>query len=321
MENLQSGLRCWVRRAAWAAALTVCLVFLLAGVGAAYQMIAGARDRHSHPAPGTMVDVGGFRMHLYCAGNGPLTVILDSGLSDTWLHWNKVQPQVAQFTRVCSYDRAGLGWSDPSPRPRTSRVIAEELHGLLQKAQVPPPYVLVGHSMGGLNVRAYANMYPSEVRGMVLVDAAHPEQYQRLPQGPNPWTESILWQKRLMIFGIPRLLDWCGQGMEEAQPAFRAYDCTVQQKRGWFAEEDSVPESRRQVASAGSLGEMPLIVLSHDPTGAQQFEVPWAQMQDELARLSSRGVRRIAQGSGHHVHRERPDMVIGAIREVVTQCN
>jgi pimeloyl-ACP methyl ester carboxylesterase len=279
-----------------------------------------------------MIDVGGFHMHLYCTGEGPLTVVLDSGLSDTWLHWNKVQPEVAQFTRVCSYDRAGLGWSEPSPRPRTSRVIAEEMHALLQKAQVPPPYVLVGHSMGGLNVRAYANLYPSEVRGMVLVDASHPEQYHRLPSGPNPWKQSILWQKRLMPFGLPRLLGWCGQGMEEAQPAFRAYDCTVQQKRGWLAEEDSVPESQRQVATTGSLGEMPLIVLSHDPTAGQtglsqsdiesrqRFEVPWAQMQEELARLSSRGVRRIAQGSGHQVHRERPDVVITAIREVVTQC-
>jgi len=295
--------------------------------GAAYQWVANVRDRKANAPPGKMIDVGGFRMQLYCVGDGTPSVILDSGLSDTWLHWYKVQPQVAQFTRVCSYDRAGLGWSEPSPRPRTSRVIAEELHTLLGKAGVHPPFVLVGHSFGGLNVRMYASLYPSDVVGMVLVDACHPEQNQRLPNVRNPWLEAMLWQKRLMPFGIPRLLGWCGQGMAEVQPAFRSFDCTVQQKAGWFAEEASFSESLRQVGATRSLGAMPLMVLSHDP-GTQQpdfeqrrsFEMTWAQMQEELAQLSSRSSRRIAAGSGHQIHRERPDVVIGAIRDVVAQC-
>ncbi len=319
--------RRWLRRTGYGTTVLVSLLVALAGTGAAYQWIANRRDRHANPAPGQMVDVGGFRMHLYCTGQGSPTVILDSGLSNTWLHWYKVQPQVAQFTRVCSYDRAGLGWSDPSPRPRTSRVIAEELHTLLTKANVSPPFVLVGHSMGGLNVRMYASMYLSDVAGMVLVDAAHPEQKYRLPNYANPWLGHMLWQKRLMPFGIPRLLGWCGQEMDEVQPAFRSFDCTVRQKEGWFAEEDSIDESRRQVGATGSLGDMPLIVLSHDP-GAQQpgyeqrrsFEDPWEQMQEELARLSTRGTRSIARGSGHHIHQERPDLVIGAIHDVLAQC-
>lgn len=279
-----------------------------------------------------MIDVGGFRMHLYCVGHGSPAVILDSGLSDTWLHWYKVQPQVARFTQVCSYDRAGLGWSEPSPRPRTSRVIAEELHVLLKKAHVPPPFVLVGHSMGGLNVRMYASLYPSDVVGMVLVDACHPEQNRRLPDVGNPWLQAMLWQKRLMPFGIPRLLGWCGQGMEQVQPAFRSFDCAVQQKLGWLAETDAINESLRQAGSTRSLGAMPLVVLSHDPdvkqTGLDErsferrksAEAAWEQMQEELARLSSRGCRRIAPESGHLVHRERPDLVIDAIRDVVAQC-
>ncbi len=327
MATAQAGLRRRLRRVAWTAAFTVCLAVLIAGVGATYQLIASARDRQANPPPGKMIDVGRFRMHLYCVGQGSPTVILDSGLSDTWLHWHKVQPQVAQFTRVCSYDRAGLGWSEPSPRPRTSRVIAEELHALLKKAQVPPPFVLVGHSMGGLNVRMYVSLYPSDVVGMVLVDACHPEQSRRLPQAANPWRNAMLWQKRLMPFGIPRFLGWCGQGMAEVQPAFRSFDCSVQQKLGWSAETDSFNESLRQVGATGSLGDMPLVVLSHVP-GAKQpgfeqrksFEASWAQMQEELARLSSRGCRRIAPGSGHLVHRERPDLVIDAIRDVVAQC-
>ena len=104
-------------------------------------------------------------MHVCCLGVGSPTVVLDSGLSDSWLSWHRVQPDVAQFTRVCSYDRAGLGWSDPSPRSRTSKVFAEELHTLLQHANIAPPYILVGHSMGGYDVRVFTKAYPREVVG------------------------------------------------------------------------------------------------------------------------------------------------------------
>ena len=332
MATAQAGLRRWLHRVVWTTAFTVCLAVLIAGVGATYQLIAGVRDRQANPPPGKMIDVSGSRMHLYCVGQGSPTIILDSGLSDTWLHWHKVQPRVAEFTRVCSYDRAGLGWSEPSPRPRTSRVIAEELHALLKKAQVPPPFVLVGHSMGGLNVRMYVSLYPSDVVGMVLVDACHPEQNRRLLDVGNPWLQAMLWQKRLMPFGIPRLLGWCGQGMDQMQPAFRSFYCTVQQKLGWLAETDSFNESLRQVGATRSLGDMPLVVLSHNPCATQtrfdqrsferreSAEAAWEQLQEELARLSSRGCRRIATGSGHLVHRERPDLVVDAIRDVVTQC-
>jgi pimeloyl-ACP methyl ester carboxylesterase len=325
MATASSGRRC-LRWLTHAAVLLVGFLVLLAGMGAAYQYIANLRDRRSNPPPGKYVDVGGFRMHLYCLGQGSPAVILDSGLSDTWLHWNKVQPQVARFTRVCSYDRAGLGWSDPSPRQRTSRVIAQELHTLLQNAGILPPFILVGHSMGGLNTRMYAGLYPSEVAGMVLVDAAHPEQNQRLPNPGNPWLSSMRRQKRLMPFGIPRLLGWCGQGMDEAQPAFRAFDCTVQQKAGWLAEEDSIGQSMAQVRATGALGDMPLVVLSQDSDDRQpgfeyrkSFHAAWEQLQEELARLSTRGVRRIARGSGHQIHRERPDLVVAAIRDVLVQ--
>ena len=215
----------------------------------------------------------------------------------------------------------------PPSTSGTGYQYSEELHTLLGRAGVRPPFVLVGHSFGGLNVRMYASLYPPDVAGMVLVDACHPEQNRRLAQTSNPFRDSMLWQKRLMPFGIPRLLGWCGQGMDEVQAAFRSFDCTVQQKRGWIAETDSVDESLAQVGATGSLGDMPLVVLSHDPDEEQpegerdrSFEASWEQMQEELTRLSSRGCRRIARGSGHLVHLERPDLVIGAIRDVVTQC-
>jgi pimeloyl-ACP methyl ester carboxylesterase len=158
---------------------SVGVVLVLARAGAAYQWIAHNRDMCLNPPPGQLVDVGGYRMHLYCIGQGSPTVVLDSGLGDSWLPWYKVQPPIAQFTRVCSYDRAGLGWSDPSPHPRTSKMIAEELHTLLHKAGMAGPFVLAGHSMGGMNVRMYARLFPAEVAGVVLVDSVHPDQQRR----------------------------------------------------------------------------------------------------------------------------------------------
>ena len=146
------------------------LVILLAATGFVYENISEARDRRFHPMPGLRVDVGGYKLHINCTGQGTPMVVLDSGLGDSYVSWMKVQPQIAKFTRVCYYDRAGLGYSDNSPLPRTSKVMAEELHTLLHNAGVDPPYILVGHSMGGYNVRLFASLYRSEVAGMVLVE-------------------------------------------------------------------------------------------------------------------------------------------------------
>ena len=201
-----------VRIARWAGCFAGFLI-LLACAGALYQLIGGMLDRHSNPPPGRFVEVDGVRMHLVCTGHGTPTVVLDSGLSNSWLHWYKVQPGVAKFARVCSYDRAGLGWSEPRPGSRTSRAIAEELHTLLRNAGVAPPFVLVGHSMGGLNMQMYASLYRSEVAGMVLVDSVHADQRRvfgaEFKRGSEYWTSVMKRNLWLMPFGIPRLLGWC----------------------------------------------------------------------------------------------------------------
>jgi Alpha/beta hydrolase family len=126
------------------------LLIALVCAGAIYEAIESHRDRLRFHPPGQMVDIGGYRLHLYCTGEGSPAVILEAGGGNPWLSWYKVQPQAAQFTRVCSYDRAGLGWSDPSPKSRTTKVIAEELHTLLHNAGIAGPFVLVGHSLGGM---------------------------------------------------------------------------------------------------------------------------------------------------------------------------
>ena len=214
--------------------------------------------------PGRLVDVGGYKMHIHCAGNGSPTVILDSGLGDSYISWQKVQPQIAQFTRVCSYDRAGIGYSDSSPRPRTSKDIAEELHTLLHNAAIAGPIILVGHSMGGFDVRLYTSLYRADVAGMVLVDASHPDQENRFPAAvrdmEKSWLREAEFLEFTMPFGIPRLMGLC-----DPDPAIRAVECNFHTARENVAEIKALGESAAQTAAAGSLGDLPLAVLSHDP--------------------------------------------------------
>ncbi len=159
---------------------------------------------------GQRVDIGGYRLHLHSMGTGGPAVILDTGLGGPSSAWGLVQPEIAKFTQVVSYDRAGNGWSDASPFPRTSRQIVEELHTLLAKAEIPKPYILVGHSFGGNNVQLYAAMYPDEVKAIVLVDSCHEEQLRRLP--PNPCETQLKWMQNtkavylMSALGVTRLL-------------------------------------------------------------------------------------------------------------------
>ncbi|MFZ1007764.1 MAG: alpha/beta hydrolase [Candidatus Sulfotelmatobacter sp.] len=276
--------------------------------------------------PGEVINVGGYKLHIDCTGQGSPTVILDSGLGDTYISWQKVQPQVAQFTRVCSYDRAGLGYSDSSPYPRTSKKIAEELHTLLHNTGVPPPYILVGHSFGGFDVRLYATLYRNEVAGMVLVDSSHPEQRNRLPAAVLDLDASWMRQQEFleftMPFGIPRLLGFY------SDPEVRAAECNFHSAREAVAELKSVSESAAQIAATGPFGDLPLAVLSSDPDHPRP-DLPedlvkptndaWQQMQEELSYLSTKGTRVIAKGSGHYIQIDRPEVVIEAVHNILEQ--
>ena len=268
-------------------------------------------------------------MHIDCTGQGSPTVVLESGLGDSYVSWRKVQPQIAKFTRVCSYDRAGLGFSDSSSRPRTSQVIAEELHALLHAAGIAPPYILAGHSMGGFDVRLFASLYRGEVAGMVLVDSSHPEQENRFPPElknmEGRWLREAELLEYTMPFGIPRLLDLC-----ESDPVERAAECNFHSARESVAEMKAFAESGAQAASTGPLGDLPLAVLSHDPEKpsddlppdlAKSTNEAWEKMQEELAHLSSRGTQSIAKNSGHYIQIDRPEIVVDAVRGVVEQAH
>lgn len=311
----------WVRRI-----LTSLLLLLLLAVGAGflYENISEARDRRFNRMAGKLVNVDGLTMHINCTGDGGPAVILDSGLGDSYVSWRKVQPEIAKLTRVCSYDRAGLGYSNSTSEPRTSKVIAEQLHALLQAAQIPPPYILVGHSMGGYDVRVYASLYRNDVIGMVLVDASHPDQENRLPPElkgmEGNWLREAEFLEYTTPFGIPRLLGFCDEN-----PVVRAADCNFQTAREAVAELKAFNTSAAQAAASGSLGDMPLAVLSHDPAKPSSEFPPdlnktvnqaWDKMQDELAHLSTGGTRTIAKNSGHYIQSDRPDVVIEAVRNV-----
>jgi pimeloyl-ACP methyl ester carboxylesterase len=302
------------------------LVLLLACVGFTYEQLGESRDRRLNHPPGQLIDVGGYSMHLYCTGQGSPTVVLESGVSGYWLDWYKVQPQISQLTRVCSYDRAGSGWSSPSPQNRTSKIFAQELHTLLQRASVPAPYVLVGHSMGGLHVRMFAAMYPAEVAGMILVDAVYPH-----PEQAKQWTATFIHAIDMhgitIPIGISRLMGWCGTllpGHPELQslaPMVRTVECQWHYFRQVHDEWAGFGEDADQVRAAAPLGNMPLVVLSHDPDKATpDLKELWESMHQELARLSTNRSRVIAKGSGHYIQFDRPDVVIEAVQKVVGQC-
>lgn len=316
--------RSWLRRVGM---VLMVLVLALAGSGFLYENVSEARDRRFNAMPGRRFDVGGYRMHIDCTGQGTPAVILESGLGDTYVTWRKVQPQIAKFTRVCSYDRAGLGYSGSSSQPRTSKTMAQELHTLLRAAEIAPPYVLVGHSMGGFNVRLYASLYRNEVAGMVLVDSSHPDQENRFPPElknmEGSWLREAEFLEYTMPLGVPRLMELC-----DKEPIERAAECNFHSAQEGVAELKAFSESAAETAVTGTLGDLPLAVLSHDPDKpsadlspdlARPANDAWEKMQEELAHLSTRGTQTIAKNSAHYIQIDRPDIVSEAIRNVVDQ--
>jgi pimeloyl-ACP methyl ester carboxylesterase len=161
------------------------LIVVAISAGAIYQAAASARDASRYPMPGQRIDIGGRSIHLYCSGAGSPTVLLENGLAANYTAWQLVQPLIAEFTRVCSYDRAGMGWSDSSPNPTQSRFVNADLNELLTRAEIAGPFVLVGWSAGGVFVRDYYHQHPGVVVGMVLVDSSHEQQRARFPHDPQ----------------------------------------------------------------------------------------------------------------------------------------
>jgi pimeloyl-ACP methyl ester carboxylesterase len=305
-------------------AALVGLVVVLGLVGAGYETLAARGDARQYPPPGQLVDIGGFRLHIECIGTGSPTVVLDAGLGGSSLDWSLVQPSLGRATRVCAYDRAGMGWSDPGPQPRTPRQIAGELHTLLTKAGIAGPYVLIGHSLGGKNVRLFALSHPEEVAAMVLVDArseyvdanTSPAEVQAF-QRANA-AQALLYRVARGV-GLVRLLGaslWGGPAMpRELRTEGLLLQTSRQGVDAQTAEGLERAADDAQPQAAPSLGGRPLIVLAagqkvaHDPI--------WLEAQHRQAALSTSGRLIVATGSGHSIHWEQPALVIDAVRQVV----
>jgi pimeloyl-ACP methyl ester carboxylesterase len=310
--------------------LIVALVIaLLALTGFLYQTIASVVDASSYPAPGRLIDVGGYRLHLSCTGTarpGSPTVILEAGLNETSLGWSKVQPAVASFTRVCSYDRAGYGWSDNGPLPRTAGRMVTELHTLLARAGVAGPYVLVGHSFGGLLMQLYTYTYPQQVAGLVLVESQHPDQF-RYPEQRQDNVNQLKHLspcQALSSFGILRLFGfWNGfvaKYPPTVQPAAEAQFYQTRHCQTLYNETAAQEESLAQVRAARHpLGNLPLVVLTRGiPDLDPQGERDWQALQRDLAGLSTNSEHIIATHIGHNIQLEQPELVIAAIKQVLT---
>jgi len=305
-------------------------------------VIAKSNLVKQYPPPGQLVDVGGYKMHIHCTGQGNPTVILDAGLGDFSVTWGLVQPEVAKTTRVCSYDRAGYGWSEPSPHPRTASRMTDELHTLLVNADIQGPYVLVGHSLGGLIVRIYTHSYPDEVVGMVLVDSTHEEQYIRQSAAVPKYievqrhgSEQVARQYRLFGFlgstGIMALAPQSipNPGFSDASfELYKAIWATTDFFKTMLAEGEALEEILAEARSMGitSFRNLPVIVISAGPSGSdpnfsdaenQQLREVRKVLQSELSGLSSDSTQIIAEQSSHYIQSDQPDLVIDAIREML----
>jgi pimeloyl-ACP methyl ester carboxylesterase len=291
--------------------------------------------------PGQLVDIGGRRINLHCTGAGGPTVILMAGLSRWSLVWYKTQPEIAKRTRVCAFDRAGFGFSDPAPQPQILPDTVSDLHAALQAADVPGPYVLVGHSLGGLEARLFAQRWPREVAGMVLLDTSYAAQALNevnLQDNPGPGVEgevpAALKCALLAAHGpldpsnpeyescvIP-LPDDAPAALRNIWPRFFTADYAI----AHVSLLSSLFTHRHDGADHLRLGDKPFVVLSRAvdrdwPQGAfgQDLRKQWYAHHEALAHLSSRGVHRVIEHSGHDIESDKPQAVIDAVDEVLRQ--
>ena len=307
------------------------IVVVLAVAGICYQYIGSRMDERRSPEPGRLVDIGGHRLKINCTGNGSPTVILESGLGDILVEWQAVQDQLSAFTRVCSYDRAGYGASDSGPFPRTSSQISAELHTLLQNAGEHPPFVLVGHSFGGYNVRVFNGRYPDEVVGLVLVDATQEDQYELLPNSWKLLSASQLSHYQSQSKWLPLQID-VGIARLRYRNQLGRYGYLILQSKYLKArasELQQIQASAEQARAAGAVGNEPIIVLTgtklddafKNDLGAEdslRFQQIWIKtLQPRLAQLSAHGRQVILPDAGHDIPRQKPKAIVEAVREII----
>jgi pimeloyl-ACP methyl ester carboxylesterase len=286
----------------------------------------------------------GRRMNLYCRGSGSPTVIFDSGMGDSTISWALVQPALSTRSRTCSYDRAGLGFSDAATRPGTVNNMVEDLHALLQAARIKPPYVLVGHSLAGMTVRVFADRHRDEVAGMVLVEGSHEDQSMRGWAIGEPG-QKAKWD--VYLKEAHACVDEARKGLVKGTPAFAkcvgdddprfskaineaqmAYGASVKWQAAVASERENVfyASAEQTRGTRKDFGAMPIIVLTHAPYPKSKDETQeqrnqrtllWEDLHTQVAAMSTRGVNMIVPESGHYVQYDRPEIVIDAVNQAV----
>ena len=306
-------------------------VIAAAGIAsAAYQHAADAADRRRYPPPGRLVDVGGRCLHLLAMGEGTPVVVIVPALGSNVLEWVRVLRGASAETTVCAYDRAGLGWSDPQRGTVGIDAMADDLHALLKAADIAPPYVIAGNSMGGVVARRFQARYPEDVTGMLLIDSSHEDQARRLGDGAlDGFMHAARRQSR--ILGLRRIGAHLGliRGLDAASLAWE----TVPEYEGAAKALTLSTKERRTVAremlvlgrpqgKPRDLGALPLAVLSAGSAKRREWPgwAAWRQLQDELAALSSDSAYMYALNTDHNVHLDDPDLVVRAIRDLVERC-
>jgi pimeloyl-ACP methyl ester carboxylesterase len=317
-------LRKALKRVLWGVGVALALVVGLGLAGGLYEAVSSRGDGLAYPPRGRMVDVGGHRWRIDCVGAGSPTVVLDAGLGETGLDWSLVQPGIGTLTRVCAYDRAGMGWSEAGAGPRTPARIAGELHALLGAAGVGPPYVLVGHSLAGKYARMFAARYPGEVAGLVLVDGrpehvdemTSPAEQRAFAGAVGAQARAYGWARRL---GVARLAGrWLG-GTAAMPDRLRTEMALLAVRPGAIgataAEARARADGDAELRAAGSLGDRPLAVLV---SGQSARMTPhWEEGQRRQAGLSTDSQLIVVKGSSHFIHWDAPQVVVDAVRSVV----
>jgi pimeloyl-ACP methyl ester carboxylesterase len=318
-------------------------IFIAIALGALIQYLLTKMEDAKYPAPGKMVDIGGYSLHLYDTGKGSgPTVILDMGLGGNHLYWSLVQPEIAKFARVVSYDRAGLGWSDKSPLPRTNENIVQELHDLLHKAKIPGPYIFVAHSFAGILARVYATKYPKEVAGVIFVDSSNENQGAILPK-PTDFVSKLLyftkfhpWFKLFSTLSLHRIFylynghsdkfDFKISRMMTAKNSTSKFISALLAE--WSAFDANLLDAQNKKYF---LEDIPLIVITanmalnkescalhgHDfPEPCRKAHKIWHELQQDLTTKSTNSKQIMAHNSAHIIQQYEPKVIIEAVREM-----
>jgi pimeloyl-ACP methyl ester carboxylesterase len=291
-----------------------------------------------------MVAVDGRRLHIHEMGAGSPTVVLEAGISATSLNWRNIQQQLAAITRVVSYDRAGLGWSDLCEGPRTPSVLARDLRKLLEAAGIPPPYVLVGHSFGGLIVRRYALDYPEQVAGLVLIDSLPPEEWSPLTdENRRKLATAVRLSRRGALLArlgvvrfavkslmagsrwlpkaigktasgpgagvLNRLTREVGKMPREVWPMLAAHWCQPRSFLGMASHLSSLPASAEEMINAAAITGITVVILT---AGKKQ-----PVTDDQIRTIAPDARHIVAHASGHWIHLDEPELVISAIQEMI----